>query len=49
MLWKTCADDVHMVWSACGNTRDAKKYLPTLQQFTRDPRDGSTAFAYRFA
>lgn len=36
MLWKTCADDVHMVWSACGNTRDAKKYLPTLQRFPHD-------------
>ena len=39
-LWKTCAHDVHMVWRACGNTRDVKKYLPTLQQFARDPRDG---------
>jgi hypothetical protein len=29
-----------MVWRACGNTRDVKKYLPTLQQFARDPRDG---------
>src|SRR5262245_50469397 len=36
MLWKTCADDVHMVWSACGNTRDEKKYLPTLQRFPHD-------------